>query len=58
MKSGQVTPYTDTCIYLSSIICSHVDNVIIDNGIADLNMGLNNLIAKFLHRVSGTVSKN
>ena len=38
MKSGQVIPYTDTCNYLGNTICSHDENVIIDNAITDMNM--------------------
>ena len=56
MKSGQVIPYTDTCNYLGNTICSHDENVIIDNAITDMNMRLNNLLAKFSHCDSGTLS--
>ena len=41
MKSGQVIPYTDTCKYLGNTICSHDENVIIENAITDMNMRLN-----------------
>ena len=37
MKSGQVIPYTDTCNYFGNTICSHDENVIIDNAITDMN---------------------
>ena len=47
MKSGLVIPYTDTCNYLGDTICSHDENVIIDNAITDMNMRLNNLLAEF-----------
>ena len=47
MKSGQVIPYTDTCNYLGNTICSHDENVIIDNAITDMNMRLNNLLSEF-----------
>ena len=45
MKSGQVIPYTDTCNYLGNSICSHDENVTIDNAITDMNMRLNNLLS-------------
>ena len=47
MKSGQVIPYTDTCNYLGNTICSHDENVIIDNAITDMNMRLNNFHLNF-----------
>ena len=56
MKSGQVIPYTDTCNYLGNTICSHDENVIIDNAITDMNMRLNNLLSEFSHCDSGTLS--
>ena len=56
MKSGQVIPYTNTCNYLGNTICSHDENVIIDNVITDMNMRLNNLLSEFLHCDSGTLS--
>ena len=56
MKSGQVKQYTDTCNYLGNTICSHEENVIIDNAITDMNMRLNNLLSKFSHCDSGTLS--
>ena len=56
MNSGQVIPYTDTCNYLGNTICSHVENVIIDNAITDMNMRLNNLLSEFSHCDSGTLS--
>ena len=56
IKSGQARPYTDTCNYLGNTICSHDDNVIIDNAITDINMRLNNLLAEFSHCDSGTLS--
>ena len=49
MKSGQVISYTDTCNYLGNTICSHNENVIIDNAISDSNMRLNNLLSEFSH---------
>ena len=52
MKSGQVIPYTDTC----NTICSHDENVIIDNAITDMNMRLNHLLSEFSHCDSGTLS--
>ena len=55
MKSGQVIPYTDTCNYLRNTICSHDENVIIDNDITDMNMRLNNLLSEFSHCNSGTL---
>ena len=54
MKSGQVIPYTDTCNYLCNTICSHDENVIIDNAITDMNMTLNNLLSEYPHCDSGT----
>ena len=56
MKSGLVIPYTDTCKYLGRTICIHDENVIIDNAITDMNMGLNNLLSEFSHCDSGTLS--
>ena len=56
MKSGQVIPYTDTCNYLCNTICSHDENVLIDNAITDMNMRLNNLLAEFSNCDSGTLS--
>ena len=56
MKSGQVIPYTDTCNYLGNTICSHDENVIIDNAITDMNMRLINLLSEFSHCDSGTLS--
>ena len=56
MKSGQVISYTDTCNYLGNTICSHDENVIIDNAITDMNMRLNNLLSEFSHCDSGTLS--
>ena len=47
MKSGQVIPYTDTCNYLGNTICSHDENVIIDNAITDKNMRLINLLSLY-----------
>ena len=44
MKSGQVIPYSDICKYLGNTICSHDENVIIDNAITDMNIRLNKLI--------------
>ena len=55
MKSGQVIPYTDTCNYLCNTICSHDENVIINNAITDMNIRLNNLLAEFLHCDCGTL---
>ena len=49
LKSGKVIPYTDTCNYLGNTICSHDENVIIDNVITAVNMRLNNLLAEFSH---------
>ena len=49
MKSGQVISYTDTCNYLGNTICSHDENVIIDNAITDMDMRLNSLLSEFLH---------
>ena len=54
IKSGQVIPYT--CNYLGNTICSHDENVIIDNAITDMNMRLNNLLSEFSHCDSGTLS--
>ena len=48
--------YTDTCNYLGNTICSHDENVIIDNAITDMNMILNNLLSEFSHCDSGTLS--
>ena len=56
MKSGQVIPYTDTCNYLGNTICSHDENVIIDNDITDMYIRLNNLLAEFSHCDIGTLS--
>ena len=56
MKSGQDIPYTDTCNYFVNTICSHNENVIIDNAITDMNMRLNNLLSEFSHCDSGTLS--
>ena len=42
MKSGHVIPYTDAYNYLGNTICSHDENVILDNAITDMNMRLNN----------------
>ena len=56
MKSGQVIPYTDTSNYLGNTICSHDENVIIDNAVTDMNMRLNNLLSEFSHCDSGTLS--
>ena len=56
MKNRQVIPYTDTCKYLGNTICSHDENVIIDNAITDMNMRLNNLLSEFSHCDSGTLS--
>ena len=56
MKSGQVIPYTDTCNYLGNTICSHDENVIIDNAITNMNMRLNHLLSEFSYCDSGTLS--
>ena len=56
MKSGKVIPYTDTCNYLGNTICSHNENVIIDNAITDVNMRLNNLLSEFLNCDRDTLS--
>ena len=56
MKSGHGIPYTDTCNYLGNTICSHDENVLIDNAITDMNRILNNLIAEFSHYDCGTLS--
>ena len=56
MESRKVIPYTDTCNYLVNSICSHDENVIIDNAITDMNMRLNHLLAEFSHCDSGTLS--
>ena len=56
MNSGQVIPYTDTCNYLGYTICSHDENVLMDNAITDMNMRLNHLLAEFSHYDSGTLS--
>ena len=56
MKIGQVIPYTDTCNYLGNTICSHDENVIIDNAIIDMNMRLNNVLFEFSHCDSCTLS--
>ena len=56
MKSGQVIPYTDTCNYLGNTICSHDENVIIDNAITNMNIRLNNLLSEFSHCDSDTLS--
>ena len=55
IKNGQVIPYTNTCNYLTKTICSHDENVIIDNAITDMNRRLNHLFAEFSHCDSGTV---
>ena len=47
---------TDTCNYLGNTICSHNENVIIDNAITDMNMRVHNLLAKLSHCDSGTLS--
>ena len=47
MKSGHVMPYTDTCNYVGNIICSHDENVIIDNVVTDMNRRLSDLLAEF-----------
>ena len=56
IMNGQVILYTDTCRYLDNTICSHDENVIIDNAINDMNMRLNNLLSAFSHCDSGTLS--
>ena len=53
MKSGQVILYTDTCNYLGNTICSHDENVIIDNAITDMNMRLNNFYLNFYIMIVG-----
>ena len=57
MKSGQVITYTTyTCNYLGNTICSHDENVIIDDDITDMNMRLNHLLSEFSYCDSGTSS--
>ena len=56
MKSGQVIPYADICIYLGNLICSYDENVTIDNAITDMNRILNHILAEFSHCDSGTLS--
>ena len=46
----------DTIILDKQKICSHDENVIIDNAITDMNMRLNNLLSEFSHCDSGTLS--
>ena len=51
-----IISYTDTCNYLGNTICSHDENVIIDNAITHVDRILNNVLAEFSHYDSGTLS--
>ena len=47
LKSGKVTPYTDTLNYSGNTICCHDENIIIDNAITDRDRRLNHVFVEF-----------